>query len=55
MPEHPLYSTKATDYIKEHVQGSFVLENDFPGTTHALWSQMPHEVAETIKKFMKDY
>lgn len=54
-PEHPLYSTEATDYIKEHVQGSFVLENDFPNTTHALWSQMPHEVAENIKKFMKDY
>ncbi len=55
MPEHPLYSAEATDYIKEHVQGSFVLENDFPCTTHALWSQMPHEVAETIKKFIKDY
>lgn len=55
MPEHPLYSKEATDYIKEHVQGSFVLENDFPGTTHALWSQIPHEVAKAIKKFIKDY
>ena len=54
-PDHPLYSTEATEYIKEHAQGSFVLENDFPNTTHALWSQIPHEVAETIKKFMKDY
>ena len=55
MPEHPLYSTEATDYIKEHIQGSFVLENDFPGTTHAIWSQMPHEVAKSVKKFINDY
>lgn len=55
MPDNPLYSTEATDYIKEHVHGIFVLENDFPGTTHAIWSQMPHEVAKAVKKFINDY
>lgn len=55
MPDYPLYSTEATDYIREHVQDSFVLENNFPDTTHAIWNQMPHEVAETVKKFIKDY
>ncbi len=55
MPDNPLYSTEATDYIKKHVQDIFVLENDFPDTTHAIWNQMPHEVAEAVKKFIKDY
>lgn len=55
MPDHPLYSTEATDYIKEHVQDIFILENDFPDTTHAIWNQMPHEVAQSVKKFINDY
>lgn len=55
MPDYPLYSREATDYIKEHVQDSFVLENDFPDTTHAIWNQMPHEVAEAVKRFIKEY
>lgn len=55
MPDYPLYSSEATNYIKEHVQNVFVLENNFPGTTHAIWNQMPHEVAQKVKKFINDY
>ena len=55
MPEMPLYSMEAVDYIKNNVKGSFVLEKDFPNTTNAIWRQMPHEVANTIKKFINNY
>lgn len=55
MPEMPLYSMEAVDYIKNNVKGSFVLEKDFPNTTHAIWRQMPHEVANAIKKFINNY
>lgn len=55
MPDFPLYSMEAVNYIKEHVKDAFILEDDFPGTTHALWNQMPHEVAEAIKKFIREY
>lgn len=55
MPETPLYSMEAIDYIKNHVQDKFVLEKDFPNTTHAIWRQMPHEVANAIKMFIKNY
>ncbi len=55
MPDHPLYSIEAVNYIKEHVKDDFVLENDFTDTTHAIWSQMPHEVAEAVKKFINEH
>lgn len=55
MPDYSLYSREATDYIKEHVKSVFVLEDNFPGTTHGLWKEMPYEVAETIKKFITKY
>ena len=55
MPEMPLYSIESINYIKSHVKDSFVLENDFPKTTHAIWRQMPHEVANSIKRFINDY
>lgn len=55
MPEYSLYSREATDYIKEHVKSVFLLEDNFPGTTHGLWKEMPYEVAENIKKFITKY
>lgn len=55
MPDNPLYSMEATDYIKKHVQDDFVLDNDFPDTTHALWREMPREVAQSIKRFINKY
>ena len=36
-----------------NVKGKFMLENDFPKTTHMILMEKPHEVAESIKKFMK--
>ena len=55
MPETPLYSMEAVDCIKDNVCDGFVLENNFPGTTHAILSEMPHKVAEAVKKFMEKY
>lgn len=55
MPETPLYSMVTADYIKEHVKGGFVLEKDFPGTSHNILMQKPHEVAERVKDFMAKY
>lgn len=53
MPETPLYSMVNVEYIREHVKGGFVLEKNFPGTTHIILQQKPHEVAERVKMFMK--
>lgn len=53
MPDNPLYSMEAINYIKENIQNTFVLEDNFPNTTHAIWRQKPHEVANKIKKFIK--
>ncbi len=55
MPDNPLYSMVAVSYLKEHVKDEFILKNDFPGTTHAIWREMPHEVACEVKKFIKKY
>ena len=55
MPDFPLYSMVAVNYIKDHVQSDFVLENDFPDTTHAILNEKPYEVAECVKNFMKKY
>ncbi len=55
MPEFPLYTMTAVDYIREHVKGPFALENDFPGTNHVMLEQMPHEIAERVKAFIKKY
>ena len=53
MPETPLYSMTAINFIKEHVKSSFTLENNFPGTTHQILMESPHEVAERVKAFLK--
>ncbi|MBQ7503354.1 alpha/beta hydrolase [bacterium] len=52
MPEYPLYSMTAVNFIKEHVKSRFVLEKDIPGTTHTILMEKPHETAERIKAFM---
>ena len=53
MPETPLYSMVTVDFIREHVKGGFTLEKDFPGTTHLILMEKPHEVAERVKAFMR--
>lgn len=55
MPELPLYSMTAVNYIREHVKSEFVLEKDFPGTTHNIIQQMPRETAEKVKAFINRY
>lgn len=55
MPDNPLYSIEAVNYIKENVQDTFILEDNFPNTTHAIWRQMPHEVARAVKEFIKKH
>ena len=52
MPEFPLYSMVTADFIKDHVKGGFELANDFPGTTHTILMEAPHEVAERVKAFI---
>ena len=53
MPDNPLYSMEAVEYIKNNVKSSFFLDDDFPGSTHSILRQNPHEVAESVKKFLK--
>ena len=53
MPEFPLYSTETVNFYKDNVKGKFVLEKDFPNTTHVILTEKPHEVAECVKKFIK--
>ena len=53
MPEMPLYSMEAVEYIKNNVKSSFFLDDDFPDSTHSILRQNPHEVAESVKKFLK--
>ena len=52
MPEFPLYSMVTVDFYREHVKNKFVLEKDFPGTTHLILMEKPHEVAERVKAFL---
>lgn len=53
MPDNPLYSMEAVEYIKNNVKSSFFLDDDFPGSNHSILRQNPHEVAESVKKFLK--
>ena len=55
MPDYLLYSMDTVDYLRNHVKSDFVLENDFSNTTHAIWRQMPHEVACAIKDFINNF
>lgn len=53
MPETPLYSMTTVNFYRENVKGKFVLEKDFPGTTHLILMEKPHETAERLKAFLK--
>ncbi len=53
MPETPLYSMVTVNFYKEHVKNKFVLEKDFPGTTHTILMEKPVESAERVKAFLK--
>jgi pimeloyl-ACP methyl ester carboxylesterase len=53
MPETPLYSMVTVNFYKEHVKNKFVLEKDFPGTTHTILMEKPVESAERVKVFLK--
>ena len=54
MPEFPLYSMETVNFYKNNVKGKFVLENNFPKTTHLILMEKPKEVAESVKKFIKN-
>lgn len=54
MPDFPLYSMETVNFYKNNVKGKFVLENNFPKTTHLILMEKPHEVAESVKKFIKN-
>lgn len=53
MPETPLYSMTTVNFYKDNVKDRFVLEKDFPGTTHLILMEKPAEVAERVKAFLK--
>ena len=44
---------ETVNFYKDNVKGKFVLEKDFPNTTHVILTEKPHEVAECVKKFIK--
>lgn len=54
MPETPLYSMVAVNFLKEHVKSEFKLEKDFPGTTHMILMETPKAVANKVKEFIKE-
>ena len=43
----------AVNFYKDNVKNEFVLEKDFPNTTHTILMEKPKEVAEKIKQFIK--
>lgn len=53
MPETPLYSMVTVNFYKDNVKSDFVLEKDFPGTTHTILMEKPKEVAQKVKAFIK--
>lgn len=53
MPETPLYSMTTVNFYRDNVKGKFVLEDDFPGTTHLLLMEKPNEAAKKVKAFLK--
>ncbi len=54
MPETPLYSEEAVNYIRDHVKGGFTLEKNFPGTTHNMLEELPEEIADKVKTFTEN-
>ena len=54
MPDFPLYSMETVNFYKNNVKGKFKLENNFPKTTHMILMEKPVEVANSVKKFMKE-
>ena len=54
MPDFPLYSMETINFYKENIKGKFYLEKNFPNTTHLILMEKPHEVAESVKKFIKN-
>ena len=53
MPEMPLYSMVTVNFYKDNVKSDFVLEKDFPNTTHTILMEKPKEVAQKVKVFIK--
>ena len=53
MPDFPLYSMETVNFYKKNVKGKFILNNNFPKTTHLILMEKPHEVAESVKSFIK--
>ena len=51
-PETPLYSIVTVNFYRENVKNKFVLENNFPNTTHMILMEQPKMVADAIKKFL---
>lgn len=52
MPEYPLYSMTTVNFYKDNVKSDFVLEKDFPNTTHGIIEEKPKEVADKVKAFI---
>ena len=54
MPDFPLYSMETVNFYKSNLKGKFKLENNFPKTTHLILMEKPVEVADSVKKFIKE-
>ena len=52
MPEYPLYSMTTVNFYRDNVKSDFVLEKDFPNTTHGIIEEKPKEVADKVKAFI---
>ena len=53
MPDTPICTTEATDFIRDHTQSTFELAHGAPGTTHMILMEAPHETAESVKAFLR--
>ena len=54
LPETPICSTVAVDFLREHVKGSFSVAGPFPDTSHMILMETPVPVAEQVKHFIKE-
>ncbi len=52
-PETPLYGDETISFYRENLCGAFRLETGFPGTTHTILQEAPHEVADRVKLFLR--
>lgn len=55
LPETPICTTEAVDYVREYSSAPVEVAEGFPGTSHMILLEAPVPVAEKVKEFFKRY